>query len=146
MADDPKTLPTDADVAAYLAGVDNSQRRADAQVLCARLAEWTGEPAVMWGPSIVGFGSHHYRYATGREGDTFAVGFAPRKQQLVVYLDGYDDEESAALLAKLGRHSTGKGCLYVKRLADVDSDVLRQLVQQSQARRAAREQASPETG
>ena len=146
MADDPKTVPTDADVTTYLAGVDNAQRRADAQELCARLAEWTGDPAVMWGPSIVGFGSHHYRYATGREGDTFAVGFAPRKQQLVIYLDGYDDEETAALLAELGPHSTGKGCLYVKRLADVDSDVLRQLVQQSQRKRAARERASSEQG
>lgn len=146
MADAAKTVPGDADVAAFLATVDNAHRRADAEVLCARLADWTSEPAVLWGPSIIGFGTHHYRYATGREGDTFAVGFAPRKQQLVMYLDGFDDETSAALLAKLGPHSTAKACLYLKRLDDVDQDVLRQLVEHSQTRRSMREQAGSDEG
>ncbi len=139
MADAPKTVPTEVDVPTFLAGIEDPRRRSEAEALAAHLADWTGEPPVLWGSSMIGYGSHHYRYATGREGDTFAVGFAARKQQLVVYLDGFDDPEDAELLARLGPHSTARACLYLKRLADVDADVLRELVQRSQAKRAERE-------
>ena len=92
------------------------------------MVEVTGEQPTMWGGSIVGFGTYHYRYASGREGDGPAVGFSPRKQALTIYVsegfEAYDD-----LLARLGPHSTGKSCLYIKRLADVDEDVLRSLVE-----------------
>jgi hypothetical protein len=127
-----KTTLNDADVDAFLAGVDGEQKREDSRTLCRMLAEETGEPPRMWGESIVGFGTYHYTYASGREGDWMALGFAPRKQNLTLYLmdgfDGYSD-----LLARLGRHSTGKSCLHVKRLADVDVDVLREMVRRSYA-------------
>jgi hypothetical protein len=94
------------------------------------MKEVTGEPATMWGTSIVGFGSYHYRYDTGREGDMALVGFSPRKQAITLYImtgfDGYDD-----LLSQLGKYTTGKACLYIKKLEDIDMDVLRQLVKQS---------------
>ncbi|MER7585961.1 DUF1801 domain-containing protein [Micromonospora sp. NPDC127501] len=96
------------------------------------MGELTGEPAVMWGPSIVGFGSYHYTYESGRSGDAPLVGFSPRKQHLVVYLaDGSLDERHAALLARLGPHRSGKGCLYLKRLDDVDQSVLRHLIERT---------------
>lgn len=124
----PKTVPTETDVAEHLAGIQNAQRRADAQALCTLLTTWTGEPPVMWGPSIVGFGSYHFRYASGREGDWMKVGFAARKQGLVLYLAGFDDDQITRRLAELGPHSIGKGCLYLKRLGDVDQQVLGELV------------------
>ena len=131
MASNPVTRPTDADVAAFLAGVGNEERRADAHTLIALMTEVTGEPPVLWGPSMVGFGSYHYRYASGREGDAPLACFSPRKQQLVVYLvDGFEDRYRR-LLAELGPHKTGKACLYLKRLSDVDLDVLRTLVERS---------------
>ena len=96
------------------------------------MAEVTGKPPVMWGDSIIGFGSYHYRYATGREGDWMATGVSPRKQSLTVYIQtGF--QRHAALMEKLGRHTTGKSCLYIKRLEDVDVDVLRDLVRDSYA-------------
>jgi hypothetical protein len=122
-----KTAPTDQSVEAYLAGIDNEQRQADSVELVALMQATTGAAPVMWGSSIVGFGTHHYRYATGREGDTVAVGFAARKQALVIY-GALDDDGSSALLADLGPHKRGKGCLYIKRLDDVDLDELRQLI------------------
>ncbi|GIJ44285.1 hypothetical protein Val02_11710 [Virgisporangium aliadipatigenens] len=124
---EPKTQRTGSSVAEFLAGVADPRRRADAQAACALISEVTGEEPAMWGTAIVGFGTYHYRYATGREGDWMAVGLSPRKQALTLYVsagfDGYAD-----LLARLGPHSTGKGCLYVKRLSDVDESVLRELV------------------
>jgi hypothetical protein len=124
---EPKTKKNQASVAEFLAGVADPKRRADAEAATALMAEVTGAEPTMWGGSIVGFGSYHYRYASGREGDWPAVGLSPRKQALTIYLsagfDGYDD-----LLARLGPHSTGKSCLYVKRLSDVDDEVLRELV------------------
>ena len=92
------------------------------------MAEVTGEPAQMWGASIVGFGTYHYRYDSGHEGDAPLVGFSPRKTQLVIYLVGGYEERYQAALARLGPHKTGKGCLYLKRLADVDRDALRELI------------------
>ena len=125
-----KTVPTDASVDAFIDAVEDPQRRADCRTVATMMAEVTGAPARMWGPSIVGFGSYHYRYESGREGDFMETGFSPRKRALTIYvMAGFSDCE--ALLAKLGRHTTGKSCLYVKRLADVDVAVLRELVDSS---------------
>jgi hypothetical protein len=124
---EPKTRPTDADVGAFLDAVPDERRRADARRVSALLQEVTGEPPVLWGTSIVGFGSTHLRYATGRELDWPVVAFSPRKGATTVYLvDGF--EERTDLLERLGPHSTGRSCLYLKRLDDVDLDVLRELV------------------
>ena len=124
----PKTVPNKESVEGFLASVADERRRADAEELCELMTKATGATPVMWGPSIVGFGSYHYRYATGREGDSMAVGFSPRKQALTLYLpQGFAAHE--ALLAKLGQHTTGKGCLYIKRLSDVDKATLRKLIQ-----------------
>ncbi|MEU0566809.1 DUF1801 domain-containing protein [Nonomuraea sp. NPDC005983] len=124
----PVTVPTDASVDDFLAAVSDERRRADAERLCAILCEVTGEPAVMWGPSIVGFGSYRYTYASGRTGDWPLAGFSPRKQHLVVYLVGGFEERHASVLARLGPHGTGRGCLYLKRLNDVDESALRELI------------------
>ena len=127
-----KTQATDASVDAFLAKVEPEQRRADGRVLLGMMARITGEPPVLWGPSIIGFGNVHYRYESGREGDMCRIGFSPRRAQLVLYLaaslPGRD-----ALLAKLGNHSTGKGCLYITKLAGVDLAVLEDLIAQSWA-------------
>lgn len=124
----PVTVPTGASVDNFLAAVPDDRRRADAERLCALLGEVTGEAPVMWGPSIVGFGTYRYTYAGGRTGDWPLVGFSPRKQQLVVYLVGGYEERYPSVLARLGPHKTGKGCLYLKRLDDVDESALRELV------------------
>jgi Domain of unknown function (DU1801) len=131
MAESQKTLPTSDDVDAFIATVPDERRREDARTLCRLLGEWTGEPAVMWGSSIVGFGRYHYRYESGHEGTAALVGFSPRKANLVVYLVGGVEERYPKLLERLGPHKTGKGCLYLKRLDDVDRDVLRQLVERT---------------
>jgi hypothetical protein len=132
----PKTTATDADVDAFLAAIPDDHKRSDSELICRLMAEETGEPPRMWGAGIVGFGSYRLRYADGREADWMALGFSPRKQSLVLYLmDGFEDYD--ALLARLGKHSTGKACLYVKRAADVDLDVLRELVRRSYAHTAA---------
>ena len=119
-----KTKPTPVSAADFIAAVEDPERRADAEAACALLAEATGEPPVMWGPSIVGFGAYHYRYASGHEGDAPLVGFSPRKANLVFYLFGCDEGRDD-LLARLGKHKAGKGCVYVNRLADVDPAVLK---------------------
>jgi len=125
-----KTRPTGHDVAAFIAAVADPTRREEARLLTDLMAEVTGEQPVLWGTSIVGFGSVHYRYASGREGDSPRVSFAPRKAQSVVYLrggfDAYDD-----LLPRMGNHSIGKGCLYLKKVADADPEALRALVDRS---------------
>ena len=125
-----KTLPTPADAQAYLSAIEDPLRRADCEALAALMEQVTGAPPVMWGAAIVGFGSYHYRYASGREGDAPLAGFASRKGDISIYLN-CDTEARAALLAKLGRHKMGKGCLYVRRLADVDLGVLEELVRES---------------
>lgn len=125
-----KTKPTDADVDAFIEAVGSARRRDEARTVLALMREVTGEQPVMWGPSMVGFGSIHYRYASGREGDMFAAGFSPRASALTVYLvDGFDGREE--LLERLGPHTTGRACLYMKRLEAVDLDVLRELVASS---------------
>jgi hypothetical protein len=127
----PAMRPDEASVAEFLARVPDEHRRDDARRLCAMMQEITGEPPVMWGASIVGFGSYHYRYASGHEGDAPLAGFAPRRQHLVVYLVGGLEDRYRAVLARLGPHKTGRGCLYLKRLDDVDHDALRELIGRS---------------
>lgn len=121
-----KTRPNDNDVEAFIASVPEPAR-SDCRELVAMMRSATGAEPVMWGESIVGFGSRHYRYASGREGDWFAVGFSPRARSLTLYLTG-GVERHADRLERLGRHRTGKGCLYVTRLDDVDRDVLAAVV------------------
>jgi hypothetical protein len=123
-----KTLPSDVSAEAFIVAVPDDYRREDAQRLCGMLGEWTREPPVMWGGSIVGFGHYRYRYDSGREGTAPLVGFSPRKANLVVYLVGGFQERYPKLLERLGPHKVGKGCLYLKRLDDVDDEVLRALV------------------
>lgn len=125
-----KTRPTDQSVLDFLNSVDHKTRRADGLALLEMMEEVTGEEAVMWGSSIVGFGSYHYQYESGREGDMPLVGFSPRKQSMTVYImPGFDDYE--AQLAELGKHKIGKSCLYINKLADVDENVLRRLIASS---------------
>jgi hypothetical protein len=125
------THQTDASVQEFLAQVPDDQRREDAGRLCVMMQEITGEPPVMWGSSIVGFGAYHYRYASGHEGDSALAGFSPRRQHLVIYLVGEFGDRHQAVLARLGSHKTGKGCLYIKRLDDVHLDALRELIDRS---------------
>lgn len=125
-----KTKPHDGDVETFLESVENDTRREDAFEVLALMKRVTGEEPKMWGPSIVGFGSYHYAYESGREGDWFVAGFSPRKQALTLYImSGFAEHDS--LLEKLGKHTTGRSCLYVKKLADVDIEVLEELVRRS---------------
>ena len=135
-----KTVETQASVEDFLAQVAVPQRVADARVLIELMTRISGEPPRLWGPSIIGFGSVHYRYASGREGDTPAIAFSPRKAELVLYV-GASTPNIAALLPDLGKHKTGKGCLYVKKLADVDAGVLDQVIRTAFANRLAGETA-----
>src|SRR5262245_26721263 len=122
-----KTKATGASVQSYLAAIDDDTRRKDCVALAQLMAKATKQPPKMWGPSIVGFGSYHYRYESGREGDSCLVGFSSRKGEISIY--GLHAAASAeALLAKLGKHKAGKGCVYIKTLADVDLKVLEKLV------------------
>jgi hypothetical protein len=131
-----QTQPTGDDVEAFLTAVPDEQRRADARAVCALLARITGEPAVMWGKAIVGFGQQRLRYDSGRELDWMVIGFSPRKANTTIYLSGGLDTY-ADLLSRLGKHTTGGGCLYVKRLADVDPKVLEELLTRSVAQARA---------
>jgi len=120
--------PTATAVEPFLAAITDDRRRADARALLALMAEVSGEPPALWAAGIVGFGTYHYRYDSGREGDAPLVGFAPRATQLVVYLVGGYETRYPETLERLGPHKTGKGCLYLKRLADVDETALRELI------------------
>lgn len=121
-----KLVPTGTPVEEFVAGVENPRRRGDAEELVRLLREVTGEEPVVWTYGIVGFGDHHYRHASGREGDVGRIGFAPRKANLVLY--GFNSAPgSQELLGRLGKHKQGASCLYVNKLADVDMDVLREL-------------------
>ncbi len=124
---DQKTQPTDEDPAAFIAAVEHPTRRADAELLLELMARVTGEPAVMWGPTIVGFGAYHYRYDSGHEGDAAKVAFSPRKANIALY-GLANAPEAEALLARLGKHKRGAGCVYVNKLADVELGVLEELV------------------
>lgn len=125
-----KTKPTKAGVSEFLNGVENPKRRADARKVAAMMRRATGKRATMWGPSMVGYGSYRYHYDSGREGDWMLTGFSPRKQNLVVYImPGFKPFES--LMDGLGKYKTGKSCLYINRLDDVDEKVLEKLIKDS---------------
>jgi hypothetical protein len=127
---EPKTKPTAVSIETFLDGIADETRRADCTALVKMMKRVTGAKPVMWGPSIVGFGSYHYKYASGHEGDSCLVGFAPRKSEISLYImSGFAGRE--ALLKKLGKHKAAKACLYVKKLADVDLAVLEELVRRS---------------
>ncbi len=132
MAYELKTKQTDADVEAFLNAVPNERRREDGFAMLKLMEEVTGEEAKMWGPTIVGFGTYHYKYASGHEGDMAVTGFSPRKANLAIYITP-GSEKFGDLLARLGKHKFGKSCLYVNKLSDVDEDVLRELIRQSVA-------------
>lgn len=125
-----KTTQNDNDVRAFLSKVEGDQRREDCFQVLQWMEEITGREARMWGPSIVGFDEYHYKYDSGREGDFFKVGFSPRKTSLTLYImpgfARYDE-----LMQQLGKYKTGKSCLYIKKLEDVDADVLQQLIRES---------------
>ncbi len=127
-----KTKRTKASVTAFINGIDDEGRRKDARELVRMMKRATGEKPTMFGTSIVGFGSYHYRYASGREGDWCVTGFSPRKTSLTLYImPGF--AKYTALLKKLGKHKTAKSCLYIKKLEDVDAAVLEKLVSRSVA-------------
>ncbi|MCC6790213.1 MAG: DUF1801 domain-containing protein [Thermomicrobiales bacterium] len=128
-----KTKPTDASVDAFIDAISDERKRADSRELVRLMSEVTGQPPVMWG-SIIGFGSQHYRYASGQSGDWPPVAFAPRKAaiSLHLYMNG-DLAKRDEILTRLGRHTTGKGCIYIKRLSDVDPAALRELIEWSHA-------------
>jgi hypothetical protein len=133
-----KTKPTTIRVPAFLDACADETRRADAKALARLMQKVTGDKPTMWGPSIVGFGSYHYQYESGREGDMLVVGFSPRKAANVLYgAIGFAGAE--AVLARLGKHTTGKGCLYIKKLSDVDVKVLEALLTKAVAATRARQ-------
>lgn len=137
-----KTKPTGTSVAGFIEAAPDPVRREDAKALAALMAQVTGEEPRMWGPSIIGYGSYRYRYESGREGEMCRLGFSPRKAELVLYvLNGSPEQE--AQLARLGKHRTGKGCLYIKKLADVDMAVLETLVRDQLASMDARYPRDP---
>ena len=125
-----KTQPTKASVAQFLDSIENDGKRRDAKTIDKMFREITGEKPTMWGPSIVGYGTYHYKYDSGREGDFMRLGFSPRKQSLTLYImPGF--KRYSALLQQLGKHKSSKSCLYVNRLDDIDLEVLRNLAQES---------------
>lgn len=125
-----KTKETDESVIEFIESVENPKKRQDAYRLLEIFEETSGYPAKMWGPSIIGFGSYHYVYASGHEGDAPLVGFSPRKAKNTLYFATGDDER-IQLLEKLGKHTSGKGCVYINKTDDVDISVLKQLITQS---------------
>src|SRR5450631_4823290 len=133
---DNKTTPTKLSVTAFIDALTDQTKRADAKALVKLMQNATGEKPRMWGPSIIGFGSYHYKYESGREGDAPVIALSPRKAATVLYgVTGFG--EASALLAKLGKHSSGKGCLYIKKLADVDQHILETLIVKSLAAKRA---------
>jgi len=132
-----KTKPTQASVESYIAAIEDEARRKDCEALSKLMTQVAKQPATMWGPSIVGFGSYHYKYESGREGDSCLVGFSNRKSEICLYLTA-DVLAQEELVSKLGKHKTGKGCLYVRKLGDVDLKVLEKLVAGAAAQRKQR--------
>ncbi|WP_026956790.1 DUF1801 domain-containing protein [Algoriphagus vanfongensis] len=123
-----KTQPTDASVDDFINQTESPKKREDAFRIKQIMEEETGEKAVMWGPSIVGFGQYHYKYESGREGDFLITGFAPRKSAISLYLLGCMETSFEELFAKLGKYKTGASCVYINKLADIDEKVLRELI------------------
>jgi hypothetical protein len=128
-----KTKATTLSVSAYIEALADPTRRAEAKELIQLMQRGSGEKPKLWGPSIIGFGSYHYKYDSGREGDMPVISFSPRKTAIVLY-SMLAHSEAKALLAKLGKHTTGKGCLYIKKLADVDRTVLEALIKNAASR------------
>ena len=127
---EPKTKPNEQSVEDFLNAVENETKRQDSFAILDLMKKETGDEPIMWGDSIVGFGTYKYKYASGREGEWPITGFSPRKQNLTLYImSGFEEYDD--LLKKLGKHTTGKSCLYIKKLEDVDQDVLRELVSKS---------------
>jgi len=125
-----KTFPSNKSVEKFLNGISDPQKKQDCYTLLAMMKEITSHESKMWGSSIVGFGSYHYRYESGREGDWFLTGFSPRKQNLTIYImSGF--EKQGALLKKLGKHKTSVSCLYINRLEDIDISILKRLITDS---------------
>ncbi|GIP55036.1 DUF1801 domain-containing protein [Paenibacillus vini] len=125
-----KTKETENSVIEFIENVEQPKKREDAYRLLDIFSETTGYPAKMWGPSIIGFGSYHYKYATGHEGDAPLVGFSPRKAKISLYF-ATGDTAREALLEQLGKHTAGKGCVYINKVADINEDILKELIQQS---------------
>lgn len=127
-----KTKMNDNDIVEFLNGIDNEDRKNDCFKLLKLIGQWTNEPPKMWGQSIVGFGSYHYKYDSGREGDWFLTGFSPRKHNLTIYITAgfkaYDE-----IMKELGKYKIGSSCLYMKRLSDIDTDKLKILIEKSVA-------------
>lgn len=131
---EPKTKPTDVSVGEFIAALPDPKRRDEAVALDAMMRRVTGEEPRMWGPTMVGYGEYHYRYDSGHEGDAMRIGFSPRKAENVLYVLSYADPDNAeekGMLDRLGKHRRGKTCLYVRKLADVDLDVLEELTRLS---------------
>lgn len=125
-----KTKPNDGNVSDFIASIKEEKKQADSKVILNLMQETTGEKPVMWGNSIIGFGQYHYCYESGREGDWFLTGFSPRKQAITLYImSGFNEYKS--LLEKLGKYKTGKACLYINKIEDVDIEVLRKLITMS---------------
>lgn len=122
-----KTVPTQVTLSEFIASVPGQKRREEAETIAALMQELSGEPPVLWGPSIIGFGSYRYRYESGTSGEMCRIGFSPRKAELVLYLVGGFDRH-AQRLSRLGKHRRGKSCLYLKRLSDVDPEALKELL------------------
>ncbi|MEO3945862.1 DUF1801 domain-containing protein [Gorillibacterium sp. CAU 1737] len=139
-----KTKETEASVIEFVEQVESPQKRADAYRLLDLFQETTGYPAKMWGPSIIGFGAYHYKYPSGHEGDAPLVGFSPRKAKISLYF-ATGDEEREALLSKLGKHTSGKACVYINKVSDIHLDVLKALIRQSVAFLQERYPASSKT-
>jgi hypothetical protein len=135
-----KTVPTKSSAAGFIESIPDATRRADAELLARLMKDVAGEDAKMWGSAIIGFGSYHYCYESGREGDMPLISFSPRKATTVLY-NAMQGSEAQALLARLGSHTTGKGCLYIKKLADVDTGVLKSMLVESFAAVRKRHQA-----
>jgi hypothetical protein len=125
-----KTQKNDDSVDDFIAGIADNRKREDAKALLVMMERVTGEKPHMWGPSIIGFGDQHYKYGSGRQGDWFRIGFSPRKQNLTLYVTDYIPTDDP-LFAKLGKYTTGKACIYIKRLEDVDTGILEKLVKRS---------------
>lgn len=124
-----KTTPNEQSVEQFLNAIEDERKRKDSFTILELMKQVTELEPTMWGSSIIGFGNHHYKYESGREGDTLVIGFSPRKQNLTLYLGSF--EQKADLLKQLGKHTLGKGCLYIKRLDDVDLPTLKSMIEES---------------
>ena len=131
MAYEAKMKETENSVIEFIESVENPKKREDAYRLLDIFTETTGFPAKMWGPSIIGFGSYHYKYASGHEGDAPLVGFSPRKAKISLYIAPEDEETRAEMLRDFGKHTAGKGCVYINKVADIDVEVLKTIIVRS---------------